>query len=384
MKVKKYTANSMHEAMKVIRSELGDDAVILNSKEVDTGGFLGFFTKKKMEVIAAIDPAVSRAPIRKTTSNVVRSRKADVVSPVTPQKEEPTQEQLMKEINQLKELVQGLNDKNSSVNKEYPEPFQQIDDQLRVQGITETIRFSIMKHLLKQWYDQSTSKRNQQEIKIELYNYLQSLLANVPIGGISFNKKILNLVGPTGVGKTTTIAKLAADSVLKKKKKVALITTDTYRIAAVEQLKTYAKILNIPLEVAYSIEDFKKAIEQFKHYDLILVDSAGRNFRNQLYVEELSKVIDFEQDADTYLVLSLTSKYEDMKKIIGQFHLIPLHQVILTKHDETSTYGAMLNIPIDLGKGVAYVTTGQNVPDDIVEVTSEYLLSCVLEVKINE
>ncbi|KHF39761.1 flagellar biosynthesis protein FlhF [Halalkalibacter okhensis] len=378
MKVKKYTANSMHEAMKVIRSELGDDAVILNSKEIDTGGFLGFFTKKKMEVIAAIDPTLPRVQVQKTNDS--QSRQTNVGSPVPPQKGGPTQAQLMKEINQLKELVQGLNHHNRSENKEYPEPFQQIDDQLRVQGVTETIRLSIMKHLLKQWYDESSSKRNQQEIKSELNSYLHALLGEVSMGGLSFHKKIINLVGPTGVGKTTTIAKLAAHSVLKKQKKVALITTDTYRIAAVEQLKTYAKILNIPLEVAYSIDDFKKAIEQFTHYDLILVDSAGRNFRNKLYVDELSKVIDFKQDADTYLVLSLTSKYEDMKKIIGQFNLIPLEQVILTKFDETSTYGAMLNIPIDLKKGIAYVTTGQNVPDDIVEASCQHLLDCVLEV----
>ncbi|MDT8859008.1 flagellar biosynthesis protein FlhF [Alkalihalobacillus sp. MEB130] len=379
MKVKKYTANSMHEAMKVIRSELGDDAVILNSKEVDVGGFLGFFTKKQIEVIAAIDPTVIRAPIRKQDHSISRSRQAHAPSQVQSKKESTNQAHLMKEINQLKELIQGMND-NKPIQKDYPEPFQEMDDQLRTQGVTDTIRLKIMKHMMKQWYEQTAPERNKEAIKKDLYTYLQELLSKVPIGGIAFDKKIINIVGPTGVGKTTTIAKLAAHCVLKKQKKVALITTDTYRIAAVDQLRTYAKILNIPLEVAYSIEDFKKAIEQFQHYDLILVDSAGRNFQNKLYVDELSKVIDFEQDATTYLVLSLTSKYEDMKNIINQFSLIPLDQVILTKQDETSSYGAILNIPIDLDKGFAYITTGQNVPDDIVEATIKYLLDSVLEV----
>jgi len=373
MKVKKYTANTLHDAMKTIRSELGDDAVILNSKEIETGGFLGFFTKKQIEVIAAIDPTMNRRPVRKR-------------EPVIPEKmvqlqrnaEPESKGHLLNEINQLKELVQGLNATNKPVEKEYPEPFQTIDNHLRDQGVTSTIRLKTLKHLMKNWYEQ-TDERRVENVNQELLTYFQHALEAIPTGGIAFDKKVINIVGPTGVGKTTTIAKLAAHCVLKKQKKVALITTDTYRIAAVEQLKTYAKILNIPLEVAYSIDDFKHAISQFEHYDLVLVDSAGRNFRNQLYVEELNKVIDF-KETETYLVLSLTSKYEDMKDIVNQFDLIPISKVILTKKDETSTYGAMLNIPLELGKGIAYVTVGQNVPDDIVEASIPYILDCLFEV----
>lgn len=168
---------------------------------------------------------------------------------------------------------------------------------------------------------------------------------------------------------------------MKKKKKVALITTDTYRIAAVEQLKTYAKILNIPLEVVYSMEDFQKAKNQFIHYDLVLVDSAGRNFRNALYVKELEKVIDFKHEAENYLVLSLTGKYRDMKAIIEQFSLVPIKQIIFTKQDETDTYGAMLNMMFEQGKGVAYVTNGQNVPDDIVESSNDWIIQTILGAK---
>ncbi|WP_227935827.1 flagellar biosynthesis protein FlhF [Alkalihalobacillus deserti] len=376
MKVKKYTANTMHDAMKTIRSELGDDAVILNSKEIETGGFLGFFTKKQIEVIAAIDPTINRRPVR--TREPAVSKK--IVQSSTQTIASATQSSLINEINQLKELVQGLNDNKGSDEKEYPEPFQSIDNHLRSQGVSSNVRLKALKHLMKNWYDQTVIERVKVDVNQDLKSYLQASLEKIPIGGISFDKKIINMVGPTGVGKTTTIAKLAAHCVLKKQKKVALITTDTYRIAAVEQLKTYAKILNIPLEVAYSIDDFKRATGQFEHYDLVLVDSAGRNFRNQLYVEELNKVIDFKENAETYLVLSLTSKYEDMKDILHQFNLIPINKVILTKKDETSTYGAMLNIPLELGKGIAYVTIGQNVPDDLVETSVPYLLDCLFEV----
>lgn len=389
MKVKKFTAQTMHDAMKLIRSELGDDAVILNSKEVETGGLLGFFTKKQLEVIAAIDPVANRVPMSNQREQVKRNTAPRSVSS-TPQLQKsakPNHDSLLNEINQLKQLIHGLSEKSGlsgSGANEYPEPFQQIEDLFRAHGVTEMIRLNLIKHLLKKWYEQSASERNTDEIKSELSRYLDELLADVPMGGLSFERQIINIVGPTGVGKTTTIAKIAAHCVLKKQKKVALVTTDTYRIAAVEQLKTYAKILNIPLEVAYSVDDFKSAITQFKHYDLVIVDSAGRNFRNRLYVEELSKVIDFQHEAETYLVLSLTSKYEDMKEIVQQFSLIPMEKVILTKKDETSTFGAMLNLPLELGKGIAYITNGQNVPDDMVEATIPFVKECVLEVDGDE
>ncbi len=377
----------MHEAMKEIRAQLGNDAVILNSKQIETGGFLGFFTKKQIEVIAAISPPVTKQPrpIRKQT-NIDRESVYEraIPSPKSQTKiEEPSQQQLLQEINQLKELVQGITSQGKS-KEEYPEPFQKMDNRLKAQGVTDAIRLQVMTDLMKKWNKRSLEERTEAAVTQDLYHHLQRLLTQFDMGGLSFDKKVVNIVGPTGVGKTTTIAKLSAHCVLKKQKKVALITTDTYRIAAVEQLRTYAKILKIPLEVVYTIEDFRKAIQQFKNYDLILVDSAGRNFRNKLYVEELSKIIDFEHDASTYLILSLTSKFEDMKNIINQFDLIPIHQVILTKQDETSTNGAMLNIPLELKKGIAYVTTGQNVPDDIVQASIPYLLDQVLEVKSGE
>ncbi|ARK30982.1 flagellar biosynthesis protein FlhF [Halalkalibacter krulwichiae] len=378
MKVKKYTAQTMNEAMKIVRSELGDDAVILNSKEVETGGFLGFFTKKQIEVIAAIDSSVKKRPFKKQIPDFNLEKEL----PLSQVRKESLQHQtnVINEIEQLKKLIQEFTDKKGSGTTKYPDPFQKVEEHLYDQGVTEKVRLILMKHLLKNWYEQEDKKTELSNINKDLTSYIASKLAPLSIGGFEHNKRVINLVGPTGVGKTTTIAKLAAHFVMKKQKKVALITTDTYRIAAVDQLKTYAKILNIPLEVAYSIDDFKNALEQFRHYDLVLVDSAGRNFRNPLYVEELNKLIDFNKNTETYLVLSLTSKYGDMKDILNQFHLIPIHKVILTKKDETSTYGAMLNIPMEMGKGIAYVTNGQNVPDDLIEASTPFLLDCLFEV----
>ncbi|MFV8827168.1 flagellar biosynthesis protein FlhF [Alkalihalobacterium sp. APHAB7] len=388
MKVKKYIAESMPEAMKKIREELGQDAVILNSREIVTGGFLGFFTKKNIEVIAAVDrtPTIKRPTPKQ--QNVMSEGRPEKTGGLHSEKQLTAsghdQGKLMKEIEQLKTLMSSITNKQTETEREYPDPFQSIYDLLEDQEIGKSLRLKAMKYLLKKWYEQETDRPDKEEVHQWLKDYMLAAIQDIPMGGISFQKRFVNIVGPTGVGKTTTIAKIAAHSVLKKHKKVALITTDTYRIAAVEQLKTYAKILNIPLEVAYSIDDFKKAKEQFANYDLVLVDSAGRNFRNPLYVEELHKVIDFTDEVETYLVLALTSKYRDMEDIFKQFSLIHIDKVIFTKMDETSFYGTMLTFVEKNRVGVAYITNGQNVPDDIMEGSPKELVNSILGVKKNE
>jgi flagellar biosynthesis protein FlhF len=220
----------------------------------------------------------------------------------------------------------------------------------------------------------------QRLVTLELYEYMKDCYFGKP----SFTKKYVHLVGPTGVGKTTTLAKLAADATLNHQLRVGFITTDTYRIAAIDQLKTYAKILDVPLEVAYSLADYQKAKDQFKDYDLVLVDTAGRNFRNASYVRELQKMIDFDEESDNFLVLGLTSKLADMKDIFQQFKEIPIHQMIFTKVDETSKSGNALNMVMDQQVGIAYLTDGQNVPDDIKEMSAMGLARKVMEGFKNE
>lgn len=377
MKVKKYVASSMSEAMKKVRNELGHDAVILNSKEIETGGFFGFFTKKSIEVIAAIDTSLTvKKPerTRKVIERKVDSLKID----------EQKSSEIISEIQQLKSLIQTMTDEKVEANKDYPEPFASLNEHLIAQEVSQSLRLLAIKEALKRWYNLEDPQKNEEKIIDWIKEILAKEIAGIEMGAITYQKKYINIVGPTGVGKTTTIAKIAADSVLKKQKKVALITTDTYRIAAVEQLRTYAKILNIPLEVVYSVDDFKKAKELFADYDLVLVDSAGRNFRNKLYVEELKKVIDFNDEVETFLVLSLTSKYRDMEAIFEQFSLIDIRKLIFTKKDETSYYGAMLNMVSKYRIGVAYITTGQNVPDDIIEGSSERMIEMIVESDNNE
>ena len=182
--------------------------------------------------------------------------------------------------------------------------------------------------------------------------------------------KAIFFIGPTGVGKTTTIAKLASKFRLDEKKKVALLTADTYRIAAAEQLRTYANILEVPFRVVYSEEELGKAVEDFKEYDYILIDTAGHSHQNNEQKENMCKLIgtlDEKIEKEIYLVLSATTKYRDLRSIADSYKGIADYKLIFTKLDETTTLGSLLNMRLYTGASLSYVTCGQNVPDDMEE-----------------
>ncbi len=379
----------MPEAMKRIRAELGNDAVILNSKIVYTGGFLGLFRKRCIEVIAAMDQ-VSNNRVPKIKEKPVNTML--YYEPVAKQKESPvlnfnkveenTSSEVMKELTEVKQLLQNIS--STREDTVYPELVQHINQKLISQEIDTSIRNELMVSLLEKWYTNRTDSKIA-DVKRWCQQEMAERISMYKFGDISFSKKYVNVVGPTGVGKTTTLAKIAADSMLKFRKKVALITTDTYRIAAIEQLKTYAKILSVPLEVCYNLNDFKKACDTFKDYDVVLIDTAGRNFRDSRYVEELKNIIDYENEMETLLVLSLTSKQSDMEEIFKQFSSsIDIKQFIFTKLDETATYGAMYNMIDKYQIGVAYLTNGQDVPDDKISASAEVISKLVLEDESDE
>ena len=195
-----------------------------------------------------------------------------------------------------------------------------------------------------------------------------------PIGSFLF-------LGPTGVGKTTTIAKVASRFKVDYGKKVAFLTADTYRIAAAEQLRTYANILDTPLTVIYSSEEMNAAIERVKDYDLVLVDTAGFSYKNEDQRKDMRNLIeslDDKYEKDVYLVLSATTKYRDLMEIVDKYHEISDYKIIFTKLDETSSYGSLLNIRMYSGADVSYVTTGQNVPDDIEIFQSQKIVKQLL------
>ena len=204
--------------------------------------------------------------------------------------------------------------------------------------------------------------------------------------------KVIFFIGPTGVGKTTTIAKLASEFKLNKGLKVALITADTYRIAAVEQLNTYAGILDVPVSVIFTPEELVEALNKYSDYDLILIDTAGRSHRNTEQVGELEQLLEVTEKAqldlniEKYLVMSATTKYKDLLNITDAYKDIKDFRLLFTKLDETNAYGNILNIRIHTGEPLSYITSGQAVPEDISVVDVQDLAKRLIigEVKDSE
>ena len=194
----------------------------------------------------------------------------------------------------------------------------------------------------------------------------------------SSKPKVVALIGPTGVGKTTTLAKIAAKFVLEQGARVALITADTYRISAVEQLKTYSDILGLPLEIVYNPEALRKAIEKHKDKQLILIDTAGRSQYNEYQMKELSGLLSIDADIEKHLVMSATTKTSDGVELLENFSICQPDRVIFTKVDETGTHGIILNILHRRKVALSYITNGQSVPDDIEPASVERLAELLL------
>ena len=191
-------------------------------------------------------------------------------------------------------------------------------------------------------------------------------------------------IGPTGVGKTTTIAKIASAFKLEKQAKVAFITSDTYRIAAVEQLNTYASIIDCPVSVVYTNDELVECVDKYKNYDLIMIDTAGRSHKAEGQMEELEDLVGVlkqkkdEFDLDIYLTLSITTKYKDLMSICDRYKNISDWGLIFTKLDETCVMGNMLNIELYTGAPLSYTTSGQNVPNDIEIIDKQALAKHLL------
>ena len=383
MKVKKFMGTSMQDVMNKIRAEFGQEAVILNSKVVTSNGFLGLFKKKTtFEVVAAMDDD-SLGRNKMTFTKVVDEKDSPIKwnfsdSPIRFDKAakegtDPSQE-ILNELQAMKKWL--FIERKYSL---FPDSLKEIHQELIEMEFNDEIREKLMNHLVENWrHHRRSTELSKAELSELIHAYLLKQVQSLAVQEKKvFKKKYINVLGPTGVGKTTTIAKIAAEYVMNYQKQIAFITTDTYRIAAIEQLKTYAEILRIPVEVAYNHEDFKLAVKRFAHYDHVFIDTAGRNYRNGEFVDDLKELIDFDMDMETYLVLSSTSKQCDMDAIYHQFSIIPLQGVIFTKVDETGFRGSVINFMVKHQVPIIYMTNGQDVPDDIMLATPERIVETV-------
>ena len=431
MIVKKFQAPTEMEAIIKAREELGSTAVVLNIKSIKQRGLARLFKKDAVEVTAALEEkdivdginknkpvfdnnaasGQEAKPERMINQSMVSGGTSSTINLIADDNTAVSSASAIEQqLDSLHNLLQNQGSLNSDMSSSgsqgktvaasaYTKRMSDIKEDIsgaagenKQVKERENANYKFLQLIYKKLIDNEVDSRFADEIIGEIENSLKkesnldSILAAVyqkiilKLGKpktieIGDKAKVIFFIGPTGVGKTTTIAKIASSFKIEKEARVAFITADTYRIAAVEQLNTYASIIDCPVSVVYSVEDMNKSLSEYKDYDLILVDTAGRSHKAteqmdelKAFIEEVAQRAD-EFDFECYLTLSLTTKYKDLKSIADKYDDVDW-AVIFTKLDETCSVGNILNIRMLTDRPLSYTTSGQNVPDDI-EVINE-------------
>ena len=365
--------------MLLAKDELGSDALILSIKSVKPKGFWRWFRRPYVEVTAALDDNKEQPGLTGNKELAEDKELAEFKSFLSglSQKQREFEAKTAEALPKPAERVLAV---RSGKGKAAAEPLKHREEQPETAEAAEP-QVLIGQVIYEQLTENEVDDRLADQLVAELlesgrdfsleeglnmvYRRLVKELSDIqPIRLENGRPRPVFFIGSTGVGKTTTIAKLASLFTLEKKCKVALITADTYRIAAVEQLRTYANILNIPIKVIYKEEEIAGCMEEFADYDLILIDTAGRSYQDTKHLQELKELLEKVEDKQVYLVLSLSTKNSDLKKTVAAYDFADF-SLIFTKLDETLAYGGILNLKQATGRPLSYVTTGQNVPEDI-------------------
>lgn len=377
MKIKRFVGSSIQEVMRKVKRELGSDAVILHTRNIKQPGLLGFFKKKSVEVIVAIEGTESypAKDFNDFSITLKEENRADFIRRDKDFSEPRYMHQIEDEIKKIRNMVESVVNTLDTKKAQLPDELSIYFDCLIRNGVNEEVAFQILNTINQQI---NISNKDSSKIK-EIVSYSIKDFLGEP-SPINYNgmQKVIFFIGPTGVGKTTTLAKIAANLSIDQRYSVGIITADTYRIAAVEQIKVYCEIMNIPLKVVYEIEDIYKSLSNFRDKDIILVDTAGRNHKNQEQMEELKELIEAVNNKEIHLVISVTTNFETIKDILDSYSFITDYKLIFSKVDEANNLGNILNVKYYFNKNMSYLTTGQNVPDDIevpnIEKLSEFLI----------
>lgn len=397
MKIKRFVGKNNKEAMYKLKKQLGSDAIILHTRKIKQSGILGFLKKPLVEIVAAIDdnvkkPKVERAykkEFNRELSKAFNSKLNNNTNIIGSNNKYPRKKENSGNENttndDIKKLKETVEDFISSIkNKEVltlPEPLSYYRKKMLENGVQLEIAEQILSQIGN---DIDVNSKDEDTISNIVRYSIKNYLGDPYKPTDGQGQKIIFFIGPTGVGKTTTLAKIAAHYVLEKQKEVGLVTADTYRIAAVEQLKTYSKILNIPIKIIYKMQEFDNVLSNFIDKDVVLVDTAGRSHNNKEQMEEIEGLLNSGVNKEIYLVLSAATSTDTIKEIIEKYDFIDDYKIIFTKTDEVANLGVILNTRAYTNKRLSYITTGQNVPEDIEIINLDNLINKLIGVNNNE
>lgn len=413
MTINKFQGKTKEEAIEKAKKEFGDNAVIMNVKEIKPKGLFRAFGSSTYEVTAAMEekePYISPRGILQNPKGVHDNinlaadekielpklqKKAEVISSpaILPEKNIIPEE---KKTVDEKNLEKRLDDLSTMLEEKLGQPKEEIAEPAKTSSF-EALNFVRILYSTLIQNEVHENYANQIIAEIEQFirpgNSVDVILANVyqklilrfgrphTIDLSGKKPKVIFFIGPTGVGKTTTIAKIASKYKVEYNRRVAFITADTYRIAATEQLQVYANILDAPMSIVYSPDELNDAVTKMAGQDLIFVDTAGFSHKNVSQKDETKRLLESlhsDYQKEVYLVLSATTKYKDLQDIVDIYKGISNYSLIFTKLDETSAYGNILNIKLYSEADLSYVTIGQNVPDDIEVFNTQKIVKQLL------
>lgn len=393
MIIKKFQGKTEEEATALAKKELGDGVIVMNVKTLKKKGLFAAFRKPLVEVTVALEEESERfSPVKKEQAGAAEEARRKSI-PITSawqktntgifERSAAGMDALEEKLESLQNLLVQQMQKPESTETEDAE-VKEAEKEPEAEKDTEILRFMKLLYnvMLENEIDEKYVNQILDEIeKVQkpnmpfdyaLANTYQKMIlkfgTSLEITPAKEGPKVAFFVGPTGVGKTTTIAKIASQFSVEEKKKVALLTADTYRIAAAEQLRTYANILEVPFRIIYTIEELESALRDFKDYDYVFVDTTGHSHQNEEQKEATKAFVhcvDGLVEKEVFLVLSATTKYKDLLSIADSYKEISDYKLIFTKLDETTAFGNILNLKMYTGANLSYVTYGQNVPEDI-------------------
>jgi len=407
MRIKRFVGRTLKDATEQMRKDLGPDAVVLNSRNIPRQGQLSFLAKEMFEVTAAVDDVTPprRNPYARRTAAALAEEDGDG----SPSAGEDTVESLRKVAQRFQERAAGAGD-GERKGRHGGEEFAQLKLELsEMRGTLSTVvehlkydRMPALPEHLRALYMTLVNQDVEARLAADLVQsvYATAAAEEKPMGAKAAERAVLDamaglvppspetktrrrrthvsaLVGPTGVGKTTTVAKLAAINKLIHHRSVGLVSADTYRIGAIEQLRTFAAIADIPMEVAYKPAELAAAIRKFRDRDIVFIDTVGRSQRSPKELTELARFMDAADPDDIHLVLSAATSTKNALDIIEKFRVIKPNRLLFSKLDEAVTLGGLLSVASRDRLPVSFVTTGQTVPDDIVRVDPSRLAHMV-------